>query len=116
MQLWSGEPCRCTCVAEIGAALAPELLDFATAWRPGLVVHDTAAVAGPVTAAVFGVPALGHAWGIPVGMYQSKPEEPLPTYARLFARCGAEPPSTPETWIDPCPPALRAPCPIRRVG
>ena len=40
-----------------------DLLPIAEAWEPTLVVHDAAEFAGPIAAAVIGVPSVTHAFG-----------------------------------------------------
>jgi UDP:flavonoid glycosyltransferase YjiC (YdhE family) len=41
----------------------PDAVSFARDWRPDLVVHDAADFAGPIVAAVVGVPSVTHAFG-----------------------------------------------------
>ena len=41
-----------------------DLLPLAEAWEPTLVVHDAADFAGPIAAAVIGVPSVTHAFGV----------------------------------------------------
>ncbi|WP_432840330.1 nucleotide disphospho-sugar-binding domain-containing protein [Dactylosporangium sp. CA-092794] len=96
-----------------------ELMDFARAWRPDVVVHDSVAYAGAVAAAALGVPAFSHMFGSPMIMrneLQDFAGEPVPGYAKLFARLDVAPPAGPHGWIDPCPPALQWPAPVERIS
>ena len=45
------------------AAMLDDLLPIARAWRPDLLVCEAGALAGPIAAAVLGVPNLTHAFG-----------------------------------------------------
>jgi EryCIII-like glycosyltransferase len=95
--------------------MAGDLVDFGRLWRPDIVVHDSAAVAGPVAGAALGVPALGHTFGASLGHAVQRPEDIDEGYAALFERFGVPPRADPALWIDPCPPALRAPHPVARL-
>ncbi len=44
-------------------AMAPGLLDLASAWRPELIVHEQAELAAPLVAAALGVPLITHSFG-----------------------------------------------------
>ncbi|KAB2381586.1 nucleotide disphospho-sugar-binding domain-containing protein [Actinomadura montaniterrae] len=99
----------------IADLVADDLVAFARSWKPDLVLHDTAAAAGLVAAAVTGAPAVGNSWGLAAGVAVQKPEDVTPEYARLFERFGVEPLVGPATWIDACPPRLRPDHPVRRV-
>ncbi|WP_035847267.1 nucleotide disphospho-sugar-binding domain-containing protein [Kitasatospora azatica] len=96
-------------------SLADDLVAHARAWRPDLVVHDIGALVGPVAAAAVGVPAIGHAWGQPMGAYFLREDEVPPAYLRMFERFGLEPRIGADTWIDPCPPSLALPYPVPRL-
>ncbi|MFF5187969.1 nucleotide disphospho-sugar-binding domain-containing protein [Streptomyces sp. NPDC000345] len=93
----------------IAATMAPDLVAFARVWRPDVVVNDAVTYAGPVAAAVLGVPCVSQLWGSP-GVHRLEMRglgtEPLPGYADLFARFGA-PVVDPVAWIDPCPGSLQ---------
>ncbi|UKY51783.1 nucleotide disphospho-sugar-binding domain-containing protein [Streptomyces inhibens] len=84
-----------------------DLVAFARAWRPALVVHDSASVAAVVAAGALGVPAVGHVHGMPGGMFVEKKEDLLKGYVRLFERFGLEPFVGRPVWIDPYPRSLR---------
>jgi UDP:flavonoid glycosyltransferase YjiC (YdhE family) len=99
-------------LANAAEAVVDDLIAFAQDWRPDMVVHDMAALAGPVAAAVLGVPNVRHLTGTPSchhlelrGLWS----EPLPEYARLFERFHVEGRAKPTTSVDPCPPSMRLP-------
>ncbi|MFI0264717.1 nucleotide disphospho-sugar-binding domain-containing protein [Streptomyces sp. NPDC017056] len=99
----------------VADTLTDDLVAFARFWRPDIVVHDTAAAAGQVAAAVLKVPAVGHTWGVSLGVHCERESELRPSYARLFERFGVAPLVGPSVWIDPCPPGLRPPHGVRRA-
>ncbi len=68
-------------------AMAGELVDFAQAWRPDVVVTDPTTMVAPLVAEVAGVPLIHHLWG---------PQEPSLT---RFAGYGA--------GVDRWPPGVR---------
>ncbi|WP_406327586.1 nucleotide disphospho-sugar-binding domain-containing protein [Streptomyces sp. NBC_00203] len=103
----------------VAGLILDDLIDFGRWWRPDLVVHDVLAMAGPVLAAVLGVPAVGHGWEIGSTLHPPTGDadtEPLPAYLGLFERYAADV-TEPAGWIDPCPPSLRPPDgpPVRRL-
>ncbi|MFI9782658.1 nucleotide disphospho-sugar-binding domain-containing protein [Kitasatospora sp. NPDC051984] len=101
----------------VADAMADDLIAFARAWRPDVVVHDSLTFAGPLTAAVLGVPALGHTWGTATVIRIETDRldgELRPGYRDLFERHGADPERGPIGWFDPCPPSLRLPDPAPR--
>ena len=100
----------------VADTLTDDLVDFARFWRPDIVVHDTAAAAGLVAAAAIKVPAVGHTWGVSLGVHCESEAELRPSYAKLFERFGATPVVGPSVWIDPCPPGLRPPHGVRRAN
>ncbi|MFF4185611.1 nucleotide disphospho-sugar-binding domain-containing protein [Streptomyces sp. NPDC001691] len=100
----------------VADTLTDDLVDFARFWRPDIVVHDTAAAAGLVAAAAIKVPAVGHTWGVSLGVHCESEAELRPSYAKLFERFGADPVIGPSVWIDPCPPGLRPPHGVRRAN
>ncbi|WP_406445500.1 DUF1205 domain-containing protein [Streptomyces sp. NBC_01613] len=99
----------------VADTLTDDLVGFARFWRPDVIVHDTAAAAGPVAAAALKVPAVGHTWGVSLGVHCESEAELRPSYARLFERFGLDPVVGPSVWIDPCPPGLRPPHGVRRA-
>ncbi|MFD5453950.1 nucleotide disphospho-sugar-binding domain-containing protein [Streptomyces olivaceus] len=98
--------------AVMASAMLDDLLDLARAWQPDLVVHDAVTLAGPVVAAALGVPNVSHLWGTP-GLQRIEMlrmgREPLPEYAQLYERAGADVRTEPTAWIDPSAPGIRYP-------
>ncbi|MET7934990.1 glycosyltransferase [Streptomyces sp. NPDC005322] len=102
----------------IAEAMAQGLVAFARCWQPDLVVHDASAYAGTVVAAALGVPAVGQLWGSAAVLRLDRERlegPPLPGYARLMRRYGADPAREPDLWLDPCPPSLALPSRGRRL-
>ncbi|MFI1913920.1 nucleotide disphospho-sugar-binding domain-containing protein [Nocardia sp. NPDC020380] len=91
-------------------SMVDDLIEFGRYWRPDLIVHDAVTLAGPVAAAVLGVPSVSHLWGAPGWQrieMRDLGDEPLPEYAALYAARGSAIRVVPDAWIDPCPPAMR---------
>ncbi|KUL66963.1 glycosyl transferase [Streptomyces violaceusniger] len=102
----------------IAEAMAQGLVAFARCWQPELVVHDASAYAGTVAAGALGVPAIGQLWGSAAVLRLDRQRlegPPLPGYARLMRRYGADPAREPDLWLDPCPPSLALPSRARRL-
>jgi UDP:flavonoid glycosyltransferase YjiC (YdhE family) len=85
------------------------LLAAARAWRPDLIVHESADLAAPAVAASLGLPSVHHAFGRPIP--QVCLDESANALAELWARAGA--PVEPSgglyrgPYVDICPPSLR---------
>src|SRR5712692_8566157 len=96
-----------------GAVRAPhmlaELLPVAKEWRPELVVNDAAEFAGPIAAAVMGVPSITHAFGplLPKARVAAAGEE----VAQLWTEQGMSPRpyggSYDHLYLDVYPPSLQ---------
>ncbi|MFD8338130.1 nucleotide disphospho-sugar-binding domain-containing protein [Streptomyces solisilvae] len=102
----------------IAEAMAQGLVAFARCWQPEVVVHDASAYAGTVAAGALGVPAVGQLWGSAAVLRLDRQRlegPPLPGYARLMRRYGADPSREPDLWLDPCPPSLALPSRARRL-
>jgi len=97
--------------AAAAEAMVGDLISFARCWRPDVIVHDTASFAGPVAAAVLGLPNLRHLTGVGLRPMERRAgsQEPLPEYAALFDRLGVPPRLPPTLTIDPSPRSLRLP-------
>jgi UDP:flavonoid glycosyltransferase YjiC (YdhE family) len=100
-------------------SIVDELITFARWWRPELVVHDVAGIAGAVTAAAIGVPSVRGLNGPSVRPMELGIDgcEPLPRFAELFESRGLPPRTAPAMTIDPSPPGVRLPVtdPYREV-
>ena len=108
--------------------MAEDLVSFAVAWRPDLVVTDPLVYAAPLAAAAVGAPVVRHLWGpdmsrkvgLPgngVSVEQDHraawPEE----MAELYARYGVEPPADLAVrTLDTCPESLQLPGVPNRVA
>jgi UDP:flavonoid glycosyltransferase YjiC (YdhE family) len=100
--------------AQMFAAVAapaklPELVAVVDGWRPDLVLYDVTDYAGPLAAALAGIPAVAHALGplFPAELTRLGTELGAP----LWRQWGATPPVKPfgATYLDICPPALQSP-------
>jgi UDP:flavonoid glycosyltransferase YjiC (YdhE family) len=93
---------------KLAEAMADDLIDFAHAWRPDLVVHTPSGFIGPVVAAAVGVPNVRHLKAADIaagtGEMERKLLAPLCERYRLDH---IEPLGT--LTIDPCPDPLRLP-------
>jgi UDP:flavonoid glycosyltransferase YjiC (YdhE family) len=100
-------------------SVVDELIAFARWWRPDLVVHDVAGIAGAVAAAAIGVPNVRGLNGPSVRPMELGVDgrEPLPGFVDLFERRGLTPRTVPAMTIDPSPPGVRLPVadPYREV-
>jgi UDP:flavonoid glycosyltransferase YjiC (YdhE family) len=85
----------------------PGLTSIVDRWRPGLVLGERAESAGPVVAAMSGVPAVELQWGVAeLAEYRAAAADELAaTLARLGLR--AMPPAA--GVVNPWPPSLRLP-------
>lgn len=96
-------------------SIADGLVEYARRWRPGLVVADPLALAGPLAAAAAGAPLVRHLWGPDVigamgfpGRGLDADQWPAPLL-RLYERHGVEPAADyAARTVDPCPSSLQA--------
>jgi UDP:flavonoid glycosyltransferase YjiC (YdhE family) len=99
--------------AEIAESLIDDLVALARTWQPDLIVYEPAAYAGPVAAAVIGVPAVRLLWG-PDITYVANHLEP-PALAPMLRRYGLDTVDTRGTLsVDPCPPSMQVPSQLNR--
>jgi UDP:flavonoid glycosyltransferase YjiC (YdhE family) len=94
----------------IARAMLDPLLAHARDWRPDLIVSDAVTLAGPVAAAVLGIPNVRYQWGIPYLQrieWRLDGSGPLPEFAELLAEYGGGTHREPDAWLDPCPPSVR---------
>ena len=81
----------------------------ATAWRPELVIHESADLAAPIVATALGLPTVNHGFGqlIPAAGLTLAAEET----AGLWALLGLDPEPLcgvyRGTYVDPCPPSFQ---------
>ncbi|MDH2427228.1 nucleotide disphospho-sugar-binding domain-containing protein [Sphaerisporangium sp. TRM90804] len=99
--------------AALMEAMAEDLLAFARAWRPDVIVHDPLTWAAPLAAQEIGVPSVRNLFGPDIG-YWFRPEgEGVLT--SLMERMDCKEPNTlGDLTVDPCPPMLQADAPVAR--
>ncbi len=94
--------------------MVDDTLDFARRWRPDLVLFEPSSYAGPLVAALLGVPAVRHIHGVDL-TYQARdvvPEVLAPVTERLgLDSCDI----LGDLTIDPCPPSMQIPADVRRA-
>ena len=96
------------------AAMVDDVVAHARSWRPQLIVHDAVSFAGPVAAAVLGVPAVRHLFGAAVvPRLELLAGGPQAWYASLFERFGVPATTTAALTVDPTPACLRTAEPAR---
>lgn len=109
----------CAKSARVSGLMAEDVLTFARAWRPDLIVYDAVSFGGKVAADALGVPAVCHLWG-QAGVHRNDlaaaDGSPHPAFAALMSRFGLPVQPDPTAWIDPCPPSLRIPVPLERIS
>ncbi|WP_433254732.1 nucleotide disphospho-sugar-binding domain-containing protein [Streptosporangium sp. CA-135522] len=94
------------------AAMADDLIDFASGWRPDLVVYEPRGYAAMKAAQVVGVPAIRALSGGTDYTYVREEVE-RPILAPLWEMLGLQDPHGALT-VDPCPPSLQVPATIGR--
>lgn len=95
-------------------AMLDDLVAFGRDWNPHAVVYDSFSYAGPVAAAVLGVPAVRHLSGTDSAQrleFTQPGPDPLPEYAALFERFGVPAQTEPWSTVDPTPPRMRVTAP-----
>lgn len=99
--------------ATIAELMIDDLLAFARAWGPDLVVFDPLTYAGPLVADITGVPAVRSLFG-PDFTYETRDVEAevVMPLARRFGRDSVD--TVGALTLDPCPPSLQFAAPIRR--
>jgi UDP:flavonoid glycosyltransferase YjiC (YdhE family) len=88
------------------AAAVPALVAHCRAWRAELLLHEEGELAGPIAAAIVGIPAVTLGWPAPL--------MPADRRARLDAAiaphwAAARRAPSQELYLDCCPPSLQAP-------
>jgi UDP:flavonoid glycosyltransferase YjiC (YdhE family) len=108
--------------------MAEDLVSFAVAWRPDLVVTDPLVYAAPLAAAAVGAPVVRHLWGPDMSRKVGLPGNGVsaeqdhraawpPEMAELYARYGVEPPADLAVrTLDTCPESLQLPGVPNRVA
>ncbi|GAA1547917.1 DUF1205 domain-containing protein [Dactylosporangium maewongense] len=89
----------------IAASALPGMLDLVRAWRPDVIVSERAEFAGPVAAAVCGVPQVELQWGVArLAEYRAGAAVQL---AEGLERHGLAALPAPREVLNPWPPSLR---------
>ncbi|HEX2274153.1 MAG TPA: glycosyltransferase, partial [Acidimicrobiales bacterium] len=90
---------------------ADELVAIVRRWGPDLVVHDETEFAGPVAAAVAGVPWADQSVGIlrPLGMARLAAQVMEPVWSRWGVDLGPYGGMFAYLYLDVCPPSLQSP-------
>ena len=86
---------------------ADGLVDVARAWRPEVIVHSEWQLAGPLAAAVLGVPAVRHPTVFARGL-ERMPRLQRPYFAPVLARHGVDVLPEPALELDLCPPSMNS--------
>jgi hypothetical protein len=96
------------------AAMLDDVAELARRFRPDLVIFEPTTYAGPLVAALLGVPAVRHLHGVDL-TYQAREVVP-PLIAPLAERLGLGPvdPLGDHT-LDPCPPSMQIPTHVTRT-
>lgn len=90
------------------AAMVGDVVAFAQWWRPDLVVYEAVSYAGPVTAAVLGIPGVRHLFGsASLPRLELRDGQPTPSYVRMFRCHGVDVTTTAALTVDPTPPTMR---------
>ena len=78
-------------------------------------MYDPLTHAGPLVAALIGVPAVRHLFG-PDITYHTRYGDEVPQWTALLRRLGLNDPDlNGDVSVDPCPPSLQLPTPVRRI-
>jgi UDP:flavonoid glycosyltransferase YjiC (YdhE family) len=94
-------------IGSLAARTVDELLTFAEAWRPDLVVHCPMEFSGRVVAAKLGVPAVLHRWG--VDTFAPFTEGAVESLVDTCTRFDVDPALLfPALVADPCPASLQS--------
>lgn len=94
------------------AATTDDLLALARAWRPDLLLHDLACLAGEVVAAAMHIPNVcihSGDLGLPRFEMSDFRTTPRPGYAALFERYGVPPRTVPTQTLNPSPRSMPLP-------
>ena len=92
-------------------AMLEELEPLVASWRPDLVIHDTAEMAGAIVAEAAGIAHVEHSFGIlrPAMIRAVATEILAPIAARLGVRDPGVSGSNGELYLDICPPGIQQP-------
>jgi len=98
---------------DLALAMADDLIAFARAWRPDVIVHDPFTYAGPLAARLIGVPSVRNLFGLDISLDLEAQALPplLDRYGLSELRINGD------LTFNPCPPSLQFPvtAPTRNV-
>jgi UDP:flavonoid glycosyltransferase YjiC (YdhE family) len=94
--------------------MVDDVIAVARDWRPDLIVFEPSSYAGPLAAALLGVPAVRHIHGVDL-TYQARDVVPgvLAPVARRLGLEGCD--ILGDLTVDPCPPSMQIPAQVRRA-
>ncbi|MFI1395505.1 nucleotide disphospho-sugar-binding domain-containing protein [Streptomyces sp. NPDC020681] len=96
--------------ADLATAMADDLVAYCRAWRPDVIVYEPTAYAGPLAAAVLGVPAVRFPWGADLMHRAGAVELEREVMAPLCERFGLDGVDLlGSLTVDPCPAAMQVP-------
>jgi len=97
--------------SRLGAAMVDDLVDICARFRPDLVVHEEAEMAGPLAARLAGVPNVNHSWASPI-ISPTQTDLLDQELAPLWQERGLAPEPVGGRYrflhLDTCPPGLQA--------
>ena len=90
---------------------AAELVSVVRRWEPDVLVHDETELAGPIAAAVAGIPYADQSVGIlrPLGMFRLAAEVLRPLWGQWDVDLGPLAGMFRYLYLDVCPPSLQSP-------
>jgi UDP:flavonoid glycosyltransferase YjiC (YdhE family) len=90
-------------------AMLPDLQAIVERWSPGMLIHDSAEMAGAIAAEAAGIPHVEHSFGLlrPVGMRRDATDAIDPSSAAAGVRNPGVGGFRGEPYLDICPPGLQ---------
>jgi UDP:flavonoid glycosyltransferase YjiC (YdhE family) len=104
--------------AVAATAMVDDLLDATAEWRPDVVVHDAAELAGLALAIGLGIPHAVHAFGfaVPLRRVDGAVEWAAPVWERVGVEAPVHGGCFDHLYIDIYPPSLQPPAVLAHVG
>jgi UDP:flavonoid glycosyltransferase YjiC (YdhE family) len=91
---------------DVARAMTPDVLKFATSWRPDVIIYEPRGYAGLIAATSLDIPLVRHLWGVDCTTHRWDRERPA--LDGLFAEYGlTDPEPRGVLTVDPCPPSLQ---------
>ncbi|MFF4404947.1 nucleotide disphospho-sugar-binding domain-containing protein [Streptomyces sp. NPDC001404] len=100
--------------ADRADAMVDDVIALGRSWRPDVILYEPTSYAGPLAAAVLGIPAVRHLHGVDLTyqVHGLMPELLAPT-ARRLGLPGVN--VLGDLTVDPCPPSMQVPADVDRV-